>query len=429
MKRITDGILLQQEKDNKTIDNLYGSCIKVMDNFIGNEMKFMSVDPKKLSDKALVSKLNEVCTAAKHVWDHVLFIDAFDIISDKIISSSFDSYNNSHNFAGSKITNKEIEILTLPDELAFTQRERLSLLKIAAAAKEGKNIEKAIAEHQQQFFWYKSNYSVIEILDESYFMQKLDAVLKNESAEQIKKDIMSFESYEKRIKQQKEDISKKHNLNSSLKETIYFFTRLTLLRDHRKEWVLKSHVLIKHLAAEISKRAKIPLHELEYLSYWEIESIAQLKKMKNLNERIKDSAWVADESYGYAGHFGKEAVQINGFLQKRIVTEINALQGVAASSGYAKGNVKIINRVQEFSKMQKGDILVSSNTRPEYVPIMKLAAAIITDEGGITCHAAIVSRELKIPCIVGTQAATKVLKDGMVVEVDAEKGVVKIVKE
>jgi pyruvate,water dikinase len=67
-------------------------------------------------------------------------------------------------------------------------------------------------------------------------------------------------------------------------------------------------------------------------------------------------------------------------------------------------------------------------TRPEYISAMKKAAAIVTDEGGITCHAAIVSRELKKPCIIGTKIATKVLKDGDLVEVDADKGIVKILE-
>lgn len=70
----------------------------------------------------------------------------------------------------------------------------------------------------------------------------------------------------------------------------------------------------------------------------------------------------------------------------------------------------------------------TSMTRPEFVPLMKKAAAIITDEGGITCHAAIVSRELNIPCIIGTRIATKVLKDGDYIEVDADNGIVKILR-
>ena len=82
----------------------------------------------------------------------------------------------------------------------------------------------------------------------------------------------------------------------------------------------------------------------------------------------------------------------------------------------------------EIPKMQKGEILVASMTRPEYVPAMKKAVAIVTDEGGLMSHAAIVSRELGIPCIVGTKIATSTLKTGDIVEVDADKGIVRKIK-
>lgn len=78
--------------------------------------------------------------------------------------------------------------------------------------------------------------------------------------------------------------------------------------------------------------------------------------------------------------------------------------------------------------MEKGEILVTVMTSPDFMVAAKKAAAIVTDEGGITCHAAIVSREMKIPCIIGTKIATKVLKDGDIVEVDADKGVVRKIK-
>ena len=81
-----------------------------------------------------------------------------------------------------------------------------------------------------------------------------------------------------------------------------------------------------------------------------------------------------------------------------------------------------------FGKLKQGDILVATMTTPDFFPIMKKAAGFITDEGGITCHASIVAREMKKPCIVGTKIATKVLKDGDLVEVDADKGVVKSLK-
>lgn len=96
-----------------------------------------------------------------------------------------------------------------------------------------------------------------------------------------------------------------------------------------------------------------------------------------------------------------------------------------ASHGKVKGVVKIINVPADFPKLKPGDILVAPMTRPEYLPLMKIAGAIVTDEGGVTCHAAIVSRELGIPSIIGTQVATEVLKDGDMVEVDADLGVVR----
>jgi len=98
------------------------------------------------------------------------------------------------------------------------------------------------------------------------------------------------------------------------------------------------------------------------------------------------------------------------------------LMGSPASPGIGTGPVKILKSPKEISKVQKGDILVAPMTSPDYVPAMKKSAGIITDEGGQTSHAAIVSRELGIPCIVGTKTATKILKDGQIVTVNGEAG-------
>src|SRR3989344_5599238 len=98
------------------------------------------------------------------------------------------------------------------------------------------------------------------------------------------------------------------------------------------------------------------------------------------------------------------------------------LDGLSASPGIATGKVKIVNDVSELSKIMPGDILVAIMTSPDYVPAMKRAAAIVCDEGGITAHASIVSRELGIPCIVGTEKATKVLKENQLITVDATSG-------
>lgn len=100
------------------------------------------------------------------------------------------------------------------------------------------------------------------------------------------------------------------------------------------------------------------------------------------------------------------------------------LRGETASMGVYTGKVKIIKDPSELNKIQKGDILVTVMTTPDMVPAMQRAGAIVTDEGGQTCHAAIVSREMGTPCIVGTEHATQILKDGEIITVHATRGIV-----
>lgn len=127
-------------------------------------------------------------------------------------------------------------------------------------------------------------------------------------------------------------------------------------------------------------------------------------------------------------------------LQSRPITTINnakkktqaaaagggkvLLSGLGAAPGIATGIVRIINSGRDLDKVSQGDIMVTKMTMPDMVPGMKRAGAIVTDEGGMACHAAIVSRELGCPAVVGTKKATSVLKDGMEITVDGGKGIV-----
>ncbi len=101
------------------------------------------------------------------------------------------------------------------------------------------------------------------------------------------------------------------------------------------------------------------------------------------------------------------------------------VRGLPASPGIGTGKVKNIKDISEISRVEDGDILVTIMTNPDMVPAMRRASAVVTDEGGRTCHAAIVSRELGIPCIVGgAKEASQILTDGMEITVDATRGVV-----
>ncbi|MDD5489097.1 MAG: PEP-utilizing enzyme [Candidatus Moranbacteria bacterium] len=105
------------------------------------------------------------------------------------------------------------------------------------------------------------------------------------------------------------------------------------------------------------------------------------------------------------------------------------LKGIAASKGSAIGPTRIVRLNREVNKIKKGDMVVASMTTPVLVPGLKKSVGIVTDEGGILCHAGVIARELGIPCVIGTKIATKVLKDGDLVEVDADKGLINILKK
>lgn len=123
---------------------------------------------------------------------------------------------------------------------------------------------------------------------------------------------------------------------------------------------------------------------------------------------------------------GPKVHAIETAIEKKY-TKGNVLKGMPAYGGLVRAVARIIFNPRNAA-FKKGEILVTGMTRPEYLPLMKKAAGFVTDAGGILSHAAIVSREMKKPCIVGTEIATKFLKDGQLVELNATKGIVKVLK-
>ncbi len=153
----------------------------------------------------------------------------------------------------------------------------------------------------------------------------------------------------------------------------------------------------------------------------------QFPDVDELNQRLKYALLIsrADGDTILTGDEGRKWVEDHAHIEE-VDTNVSEIVGQVACPGpLISGTVKIVNLHTEMDKFNEGDILVSIATTPDIVPVMKKAAAIVTNMGGLTCHAAIVSRELNVPCIIGTKIATKVLKNGDYVEVDATNGIVK----
>jgi pyruvate,water dikinase len=110
----------------------------------------------------------------------------------------------------------------------------------------------------------------------------------------------------------------------------------------------------------------------------------------------------------------------------RPATDPDVLAGNAGSPGVARGPARVIRSITEAVKLQPGDVLVAETTAPPWTPLFALAAAVVTDTGGILSHCAIVAREYAIPAVVGTGLATTTIQDGQLVEVDGNAGLVRL---
>ena len=184
----------------------------------------------------------------------------------------------------------------------------------------------------------------------------------------------------------------------------------TILPDYTSEELL--YLTSQEMEAYITKGAVLPpSHELtqrKELLYIRQFPIQQFEIKTNQEARV--------------------VIEKNELLIDKVPeSNVSEVKGQSAYPGVVKGSVRIVLSLADSKNIKEGEVLVSTMTDPSYLPAMKRAIAFITDEGGILSHAAIVARELKKPCVIGTKIATKILKDGDLVEVDANTGRVRII--
>ncbi|MBR9706466.1 hypothetical protein GOV14_05500 [Candidatus Pacearchaeota archaeon] len=186
----------------------------------------------------------------------------------------------------------------------------------------------------------------------------------------------------------------------------------------------------RKLGKEVAKRAYLPMNLSKYISINEVLNYLEKEENVDMNVLQKRAKYFIVTNKGILYEDINEYFrQYKCTLKYEEIKEVNEVRGNAAYLGIVKGRVSVIKNRIMFDKFKEGEILVTSMTTPDFLPIMKMAAAFITDEGGITCHASIVAREMKRPCIIGTKTATQVLHDGDLVEVDADNGVVRILEK
>lgn len=226
------------------------------------------------------------------------------------------------------------------------------------------------------------------------------------------------------IKQQKE-LFKLLKINLLNQHYFKIAQDIVFIKGYRKDCLYYGCFERDLILAEIAKRIGLSIMQIKYLSPAEVVKAAQAKKFNSTipNKRMKFCVIYLNngKNQSFVGQAAKKFLNKHKF-EKVKVSVSNNLCGTCACPGRATGVVKVINLPEDMVKMRVGDIMLAHTTFPSLVPAMKKASAIVTEDGGITCHAAIVARELKIPCIVGVKDLLQNLLDGDMVEVDATSG-------
>lgn len=433
---------------NQVVKNIYSLSEKLMvfcDN-IGRMNLEKSSNERLLkiySDYA--KKLNEL-----RMWGWVpVFLDGF------IINYLSDYLNENLKLFVKEIDRENIgdyySILSSSEKMSEVQTEEQARLFLLSKLEKNKNwsdIKKIILngdesglenykkehsllkKHLHDYGWLTYAYSGPKMTLKYLLKNLTDNINEGDTAGSIAK----IRKHYQEIKQEKKKIIKKLTLSAKLQYLFRVSSEFMFIKDYRKGIYQKSYVAMDAVLGEMAKRLNMSLKEVKFLIYDDLHN-ALLKKQSSKYKKIAqmrlEKCCIVTESGKMHAYQGAkcEAIVAEIIKNKQSQKNEDVLRGMVAYKGHVQGVARIVLIESDVPKVKVGDILVSSATNPNLISAMKKAAAFVTDMGGITSHAAIVSRELKKPCVVGTKYATDMIKDGDIVEVDAEQGIVKIIKK
>ncbi len=331
-----------------------------------------------------------------------------------------------------------IRVMIVPKELSFMEQERLDILQICIdfyddikKGKPGAELMKRLSSHAAKYHFVLNSFKAIKRHGAAEFMHKCAEEAKV-AKEKLISERKQLEGKIPTLVKLAAEMRKKHRLSAELRLHFQICETFGLCMDKRKANMLPTNELIMEFCGEIGSRFGLSREDVSRYTIDEIKELLSSGKkpaaeLKRRREECTAFVYLIDKNKreGYSEHVfkGKQAEEILGVVQPKAEGEI---KGHVASAPVKsiRGRVQVIFDTST-QKFEPGSILVATMTRPDFVPIMRKAAAIITDEGGLTCHAAVISREFHVPCIIGTRIATKMLKDGDIVEMDCVTGVVR----
>ncbi|PLX28847.1 hypothetical protein C0581_00880 [Candidatus Parcubacteria bacterium] len=420
--------------------------------FMEYSKKIAQTDLSTLSNKELSDISNE--------WFFTHFHDSWTLGWPAVLVDFERNLFSNHllNYLKQKIEKKKYEVsvgdvfsaLTTPVEETFAQLENMSLLRLLETIytdkdvvalfkdKDVDQIQKELPDlnsdiwkdfmaHYESYCWLPFMYTG-PAWGHDYFLESLKHLIKQNTDPQ--KELQILEDRKKQVEELHDKYLKDLEIHDDFQVLFEVARRFVYSKSYRKDAMYYGCYIVDSVLKEIAKRAYVSIDQVRRLYPWEIEDFCMEKgpDVDTLNSRAYAVQYSDDgvrEMYDGGG--AKTFVDSVEFVEQK--NEIpREILGDCASVGKVRGTVRIVNSREDMDKMEKGNILVSYATSPDIMPAIKKASAIVTDLGGIICHAAIVSREFHIPCVVGTKIATQVLKDEDIIEVDATHGIIRIIK-
>jgi len=432
------------KKDKKSFDRMIALHQSLTRKFDLAWKEYQKAKKQGLSGKILYESYNKIENISRPYWyNAVAGEDKGSIIERKIIPSFAKRNNISIEKAQDIITT-----LSHPGEQSVFGLERKKFLQICllifqkrmadkaerdviAKVLSDKELKNKIDAYLKHYFWLKTDlYSAVEITAKS-LIEEIVQELEKKSKKEIEKELLDIDRSFERIEREKKKMMQTRKLTKEDRDEIYFSKKTIYWVDQRKFGMMKNINYVFNLLSDIAGYYGIDYSEIVLYSVKDLDDLLLLGKKLNKKILAKRSGgtFILQECGKVTKFFyGKTAEEMFAIATK---VEKRELKGVVASKGggrIIRGKVKIILNPAGTS-FHTGEVLVTSMTRIEFVPLMRKARAIVTNEGGLACHAAIISRELGLPAIIGTKNATDVLKDGDEIAMDMKTGEIKIIQQ
>jgi phosphohistidine swiveling domain-containing protein len=382
----------------------FNKCHKVLERV---EKKIDRTSLSKLSDEEFISLWDSFHEAVRGFWIDGLLPELANYGGEKVLKTEL-----SKELQDESDLMQVMQVLTAPEEISFYQEEELALFKT-----------KNVKLHAKKFYWLKNSYFGTVDLSQDFFEERKKNLPKNLLV-QMKQHLME-------AKQKKNEVQKKHKLSKRIMDLAQVLSKGIEFQDMRKGLIFKYIGYAEKLLTEYSRRRTLDKDLLANLDSLELSLHFKGKKDYSSEIQSRQNGFTQLLSRNLKFLSSDETSALWDYYLSRESSGQKEVRGIVVSKGLnpvVQGKARILLDPHKIDSIQGGEVLIAPMTSPEYVFAMKKSIAIVTDTGGLTSHAAIVSRELKKPCIVGTKVATKIFQDGDLVEVDANKGIVRKIK-